>query len=169
MVPLLDSGRPRPDRASGTIGAGRPVRAPGGAPERDQADGSDFRAQGVYVANGGGFLGAPARKKPKQYEYPDHNGYLPDLEKPVYEARTITLDCFLVTDTAAELVTRFTAFSKALLGVTGLVPFSVALDGANIFSAQVYTSAVSNMTKTFVDGRNVGTFKVTIIEPEPTV
>ena len=134
-----------------------------------QYNGMDFRAQGVYVANGGGFLGAPARKKPKQYEYPDHNGYLPDLEKPVYEARTITLDCFLVTDTAAELVTRFTSFSKSLLGVTGLVPFSVALDGVNIFSAQVYTSAISDLAKTFVDGRNVGTFKVTIIEPEPTV
>ena len=134
-----------------------------------QYNGISFASFGVYVSNGGGFLGAPARKKPKTYEYPDHNGYLPDLEVPVYEARTISLDCFIVTDSAAELVTRFTAFTKALLGVTVTVSFSVAIDGSTVYTGQVYTSAISDIVKTFVDGRNVGTFKVTIIEPEPTV
>ena len=37
------------------------------------------------------------------------------------------------------------------------------------YTGQVYASAISDMVKTFVDGRNVGTFKVTIIEPEPIV
>ena len=134
-----------------------------------QYNGASFASYGVYVSNGSGFLGTPARKKPKTYEYPDHNGYLPDLEEPVYEARTISLDCFILTDSAAELVTRYTAFTKALLGVTKTVSLSVSIDGGTVYSGQVYTSAISDMVKTFVDGRNVGTFKVTIIEPEPTV
>ena len=134
-----------------------------------QYNGTSFASFGVYVSNGGGFLGAPARKKPKTYEYPDHNGYLPDLEVPVYEARTISLDCFIVTDSAAGLIAQYTAFTKALLGVTATVSFSVAIDGSTVYTGQVYASAISDLVKTFVDGRNVGTFKVTIIEPEPTV
>lgn len=134
-----------------------------------QYNGTSFASFGVYVSNGGGFLGAPARKKPKTYEYPDHNGYLPDLEVPVYEARTISLDCFIVTDSAAGLIAQYTAFTKALLGVTVTVPFSVAIDGSTVYTGQVYASAISDLVKTFVDGRNVGTFKVTIIEPEPVV
>ena len=134
-----------------------------------QYNGTPFEAYGVYVSNGGGFLGAPTRKTPKTYEYPDHNGYLPDLEVPVYEARTISLDCFIVTDSAAGLITQYTAFTKALLGVTQTVPLTVSIDGGQVYTGQVYTSAISDLVKTFVDGRNVGTFKVTIIEPEPTV
>ena len=134
-----------------------------------QYNGTPFEAYGVYVSNGGGFLGAPARKKPKTYEYPDYNGYLPDLEAPVYEARTISLDCFIVTDSAAGLITQYTTFTKALLGVTQTVPLTGSIDGGQVYTGQVYTSAISDLVKTFVDGRNVGTFKVTIIEPEPTV
>ena len=134
-----------------------------------QYNGTSFASFGVYVSNGSGFLGAPARKNPKTYEYPDHNGHLPDLEAPVYEARTISLDCFIVTDSAAELVTRYTSFTKALLGVTQTVPLTVSIDGGRVYTGQVYTSAISDLAKTFVDGRNVGTFKVTIIEPEPVV
>lgn len=129
----------------------------------------DLKTYGVSVSKGRGFLNAPARKKPKTYEYPDSNGYLPDLSSPVYEARTVTLDCFIVAASAAELVSKLKTFSSALLGVTSLVPFSVSIDSSEVFSGSVYATDVSDPEKTFVDGKNVATFKVTIVEPEPVV
>ena len=66
-------------------------------------------------------------------------------------------------------VTPSRAFVKALLGVTQTVPLTVSIDGGQVYTGQVYTSAISDLVKTFVDGRNVGTFKVILIEPEPTV
>ncbi len=132
-------------------------------------NGADLKSFGVCVSKGEGFLTVPARKKPNIYEYPDSNGYLPDLAVPVFEARTITLDCFIVADDASDLVSKLNSFSKAILCVTSLVPFSVSIDGSHVFSGNVYATDISDPEKTFVDGKNVATFKVTIVEPEPNV
>ncbi len=129
----------------------------------------DLKTYGVSVARGKGFLGVPQRKKPKVYEYPEHNGYAVDLSVPVYEARKITLDCFITANSAIQLASMYNAFTKAMLNVTDTVPFGVFINNSQVFSGKVFTESVSELNKTFEHGKNVGTFTLTIIEPEPTI
>lgn len=129
----------------------------------------DLKTYGVSVAKGRGFIGKPERKEPKKYEFPDEHGYIPDLAVPVFKERTISLDCYIIADNAIDLVTKFNAFSSAMLSVTGLVSFTVTIDATQVFSGNVYTSGISELNKTFDEGKNVGTFTLTIIEPNPTI
>lgn len=129
----------------------------------------DLKTYGVSVAKGRGFIGKPERKEPKKYEFPDEHGYIPDLAVPVFKERTITLDCYIIGSSATDLVTKFNTFSTAMLGVTDLVAFTVAIDSTTVFTGNVYTSGISELSKTFDEGKNVGTFTLTIIEPNPTI
>lgn len=129
----------------------------------------DLRNYGVRVSKGRGFLGVPARKEPKKYEYPDENGYLPDLIDPVYEARTVTLECFIIADNAIQLSSRYKTLTDILLSVTSLVPFIVEIDAIQVFSGNVYTKSISELNKFFSEGKNVGTFNIEIVEPNPTI
>lgn len=132
-------------------------------------NGVDLKTYGVSVSKGRGFLGDPERKDPKKYEYPDENGYIPDLVDPVYKERTITLECYIVADNPVQLATKHKTFTRAMTGVTGLVPFTVTINGTQVFSGSVYADKVSDINKTFSDGKNVGTFNLTIVEPNPTI
>lgn len=129
----------------------------------------DLRNYGVRVSKGRGFLGVPARKEPKKYEYPDENGYLPDLTNPVYEARTITLECFIMADSAIQLSSKYKTLTEALLSVTSLVPLIVEIDTTRVFSGDVYTVSISELNNIFSEGKNIGTFNIEIVEPNPTI
>ena len=129
----------------------------------------DLRNYGVRVSKGRGFLGTPARKEPKKYEYPDENGYLPDLVNPVYEARKITLECFIVADNAIQLSSRYTTLTGALLSATSLVPLLVEIGTTPVFSGDVYTASISELNNTLSEGKNVGTFNIEIVEPSPII
>ena len=132
-------------------------------------NGVDLKTYGVSVSKGRGFMGKPERKEPKKYEFPDEHGYIPDLTVPVFKERSISLDCYIMADSAVDLVTKFNAFSTAMLSVTGLVPFTVTINTTQVYSGNVYTSSISELNKTFEEGKNVGTFTLTIIEPNPTI
>lgn len=128
----------------------------------------DLKSYGVSVSRGRGFLGRPERKEPKKYEYPDENGYIPDLTNTKYKERIITLECFIVANSAIELVSQFNAFSKAMMQ-SEPVPFAVTINTTNVFSGNVFVSNISDLQKTFKDGENVGTFILSIVEPNPTI
>lgn len=132
-------------------------------------NGIDLKTYGVSVSKGRGFMGKPERKEPKKYEFPDEHGYIPDLTTPIYKERSISLDCYIMADSAVDLVTKFNAFSSAMLSVTGLVPFTVTINTTQVYSGNVYASSISELNKTFEEGKNVGTFTLTIIEPNPTI
>ena len=129
----------------------------------------DLKTYGVSVSKGKGFLGDPERKDPKKYEYPDENGYLPDLTTPVYKERTITLECYIAADSAILLATKHKAFTRAMTGVTGLVPFTVTIDGTVIYSGSVYADKITDLNKEFSNGKNIGTCTLTIVEPNPEI
>lgn len=132
-------------------------------------NGTDLKTFGVRVSKGKGFLGRPERKEPKKYEYPDKHGFLPDLATPVYKEREITLDCFIVAENAISLASMFNSFSSAIMDVTAVVPMLISINGTQIYSGSVYASEISQLNKTFDQGKNVGTFTITIIEPNPTI
>lgn len=128
----------------------------------------DIKTYGVSVSKGKGFMGRPERKVPKKYEYPDENGYIPDLTNVKYKERVITLECFIVANSAIDLVSKFNAFSKAMMQ-SELVPFVITINTTQVFAGNVFVSNISDLNKTLKDGQNVGTFILSIIEPNPTI
>lgn len=128
-------------------------------------NGKNLKDYGVFVSKGRGFIGSPRRKEPKKYEWSDESGFVPDLINPVYEARTITLECFIVAESAVDLIHRFNAFTSELIGVTSLVPLVIEVKGQVVYIGNTYTSAISELNKTFSEGKNTGTFTITIIDP----
>lgn len=128
-------------------------------------NGVNLKDYGVSVSKGKGFLGAPSRKEPKKYEYPDEHGYSPDLTNVVWDARTITLDCYIVADSAVELSMMYNKFTEDVLGVTSLVMFTVEIEGVMLYISNVYGSNITEINKEFSKGKNVGTFTVELIDP----
>ena len=131
-------------------------------------NGIDLKTYGVSVSKGKGFMGRPERKVPKKYEYPDENGYIPDLTNTKYKERIITLECFIVANSAIELVSKFNAFTSAMMQ-SELVAFTVSINSTQVFTGNVFVSNISALNKTLKDGQNVGTFILSIIEPNPTI
>lgn len=132
-------------------------------------DSVNFKTHGVYVSKSEGLIGRPNRKEPEKYNYPDESGYVADLATVAYEARKITLDCFIKAPGVPELVSQYNAFTASVLGKTAVKTLQVAIPGMSSLYFQAYVESISELEKTFKAGRNVGTFKIVFIEPQPVV
>ena len=128
---------------------------------------SNFSSYGVHISKSEGLLGKPKRKKPETFEYPDENGYTVDLETVVYEARTIKLNCFIVSNNIDSLINNYENFTELLYEQSQLKALKLLIDGIEKLSFDCYVSEISDLNKGFRDGQNVGTFTITFIEPEP--
>jgi len=130
-------------------------------------DGNSFAGYGVYVEKSSGLIGKPKRKSPEMYEYPGENGFIPDLGEVVYEARTITLSCFMLADSAGQLISMYESFTSILYNKTALCVLNMKIDGVTKLSFNCYVKEVSDMSKKFRNGMNAGEFTITFIEPKP--
>ena len=129
----------------------------------------NFKTYGVYVSKSEGLIGKPKRKAPEIYEYPDESGHIADLATATYEARKITLDCFIKAPGVVELVSNYNTFTALILAKTAVKTLQVAIPGMSSLYFQVYVSDLSELEKKFKDGVNVGTFRIVFIEPQPPV
>lgn len=133
-------------------------------------DSVNFKTHGVYVSKSEGLIGRPNRKEPEKYHYPDESGYVPDLATVAYEARKITLDCFIKAAGPLDLVSQYNSFTAAMLGKTAVKTLQVAIvSGVTSLYFQAYVESISELDKTLKAGRNVGTFKIVFIEPRPAI
>jgi hypothetical protein len=131
-------------------------------------DSLNFATNGVKVSKATGLIGRPNRKKPEKYEYPDQNGYVADLATVKYEARKITLECYIKASTVANLISNFNSFTAALQGKSAVKTLAVSV-GGNALSFSAYVDEITDLEKRFADGTNVGTFRIIFIEPEPAI
>lgn len=131
-------------------------------------DSLNFATNGVYVSKSSGLIGRPNRKKIEKYEYPEESGYVPDLATVAYEERKITFECFIKASSVANLISNYNSFTAALQGKTALKTLAVSVGGTGL-SYQVYVEEISDLEKKFKDGVNVGTFKITFVEPTPAL
>jgi hypothetical protein len=132
-----------------------------------QFSGNLFSGYGIYVSGSTGLLGKPRRKEPEIYEYPGENGHIPDLASTVYEARKITLSCFILASSAVDIISRYEAFTSFLYGQTGVEALVMYMDGVPELTFNCYVKEISDIVKRFRAGKNAGTFTVTFIEPKP--
>lgn len=131
-------------------------------------DSLNFTTNGVYVSKSSGLIGRPNRKKAERYEYPQESGFVPDLATAAYEARKIVFDCFIKATSAANLISQYNSFTAAILAKTAVKTLAVSVGGTAL-SYQAYVEEVTELEKKFKDGQNVGTFKITFIEPTPAI
>lgn len=130
----------------------------------------DFKTHGVYVSGSTGLLGLPP-KKFELFEFPGESGNKPDLAHAKFDVRTIELNCFIKASSAQDLATNFATFVGIFeqTQTKNLVVTIGSGSGAKVLTFAVYLSKCSALKKTFSDGQNVGTFTLTLIEPDTSI
>lgn len=129
-------------------------------------DGLSFKTYGVSVSKSKGWFGQPARKKPEIYNYPEESGFVADLETVAYEARKITLECYIKSSSASEIINNFNAFTGAILGKTDTKVLTISIPTVYSISYYVYIDEPIELDVKISGGKNVGTFKLVFVEPE---
>ena len=128
-------------------------------------DGVDFKTFSVYVSKSSGFVDALSMKEPQKIIWLGEHGEVIDLATPRYNAREITLECFIVAsnkyDFLAKVKTFLAAFYKPDLRKLELIISSKPL----IY--MVYTPSALEVEKRWSDSQMIGTFKLSLREPQP--
>lgn len=132
-----------------------------------QIDGYDFADSGVGVTKGTGLLDRPKHKKATQTDWADMHGYYIDLSKRKYEARTITLECFIKADGMMDFADKVETFIGKF-ETAGIHELRITLtDPARPLFYHVYLDEAVSVDKTWNAGAMVGKFTLKLIEPEP--
>ncbi len=126
----------------------------------------NFKTHGVSVSGSTGLLGLPP-KRIETFDIPGESGRAADLAHATFDVRTIELDCFIKAASAEALTSAFRAF-VGIFDQTAVKTLSVNVGNVTL-SFLVYLNKVSALKKTFCDGVNVGTFTLTLIEPDTSI
>lgn len=133
---------------------------------RYSVNGKYFRDWNVYVSDSEGLFDALKRKKVNSYQWAEYHGQSVDLSSPKYEAREITLKCFVVGDNWVAMKANFDAliseFQKSGTQRLLIEPF-----GLKPLPYEVYMEDSSELQKTFREGKMAGVFSLKLIEPNP--
>lgn len=133
---------------------------------RYSVNGKYFRDWNVYVSDSEGLFDALKRKKVNSYQWAEYHGQSVDLSNPKYEAREITLKCFVVGDNWVAMKANFDAliseFQKSGTQRLLIEPF-----GLKPLPYEVYMEDSSELQKTFREGKMAGVFALKLIEPNP--
>lgn len=129
-------------------------------------NGKYFKDRKVYVSDSEGLFDALKRKKINTYDWAEYHGQSVDLSNPKYEAREITLKCFVVGDNWVDMKENHDAivseFQKSGTQRLLIEPF-----GMKPLTYEVYMEDSSPLEKTFKEGQMVGVFTLKLIEPNP--
>lgn len=129
-------------------------------------NGKYFKDFGVYVSSSEGLIDALKRKPVKTYNWSEFNGESIDLSDVKFEARQITLSCFIKGENFPQMQSRFQSFINEFQK-SGTQRLMVRPFGYNPLVYEVYISDEVKLNKTFNNGQMVGTFQIKIIEPNP--
>lgn len=129
-------------------------------------NGKNFKDFGIYVSKYDGLFDALKRKKVNSYDWTEYHGESLDLSNPKFEAREISLKCFVVGDNWLQMKTNFDTvvleFQKAGTQRLLIEPF-----GEKPLPYEVFLYEDVNLNKDFNEGKMVGVFTLKLIEPNP--
>lgn len=141
-------------------------------------NGVDFATYGVFVSASDGLLGAPAMKSAYTQDWNNYHGAIPYAVKRYYKPRTIRLQCFIHAATRPQFVESVQTFMRVwnanrasgqsrtdrlLVDVTP----ATAEPNKRVLAYEVSMDAAADISKRWHEGRNVGTFTLTLTEYEP--
>jgi len=129
----------------------------------------NFKEFGVYVSGSSGVVGMLERKEPLTVDWDSYHGLVVDTARPRYKERIITLECFI----EASSKTNFVEWANLFMGQfqkPGTQRLKIEFDGkTKPLYYEVMAQAGSDISKdwTYENDLMVGTFTLTLIEPEP--
>lgn len=132
-------------------------------------DNVNLATYGVRVSNSDGLLDVPKMKKPLSVSWPDRHGEQVDVSQVRFEARDITLNCYMMASGRSEFLTRVNEFAAGLLMTPGLKQLAVLYDANKPLVYMVYFPhgiEIKRATK-WIAARQTGVFQLKLREPEP--
>ncbi len=129
-------------------------------------DGLNFKDYGVYVSASKGVVDRLKRKDPLTVDWDSYHGEVIDLKRPRYEARTITLDCFIEASGKAAFLEWVNMF-LALFDKSGTQRLQIDVNATKPLVYEVYSADQVSIDKRWDDDLMVGTFSLVLREPEP--
>lgn len=130
-------------------------------------DGIYFKEFGVQVSKSKGIGDILKRKKVYTYEWDEYHGSSPDLSKPKFEEREITLDCFIVGENWQDLLNKFNGLLSDVFSLPGTRRLLVEPFGYKAMPYDVFMPDGVDLDKSFRNVENVATFKLRLVEPNP--
>ena len=113
-----------------------------------------------------GLLDRPALKKLYSVEWPDEHGEVVDLSGKRFEAREITLSCFIKAGSKIDFVTKLNAFLEQF-SADGTQRLMVEIHPTKPLVYEVYLPNSVAITKRWNDALMVGSFTIKLREPQP--
>ena len=129
-------------------------------------NGTDIRSFGVHVSAGKGLFSMPERKKGVSHSYDDEHGISVDTESCFVKERKITLSCFTDKMTHSQFLTALANFKLALM-TGGLFQLLLSIEGTEPIPYMVYWDGKADVTPKYNGSKQIGTFELTLVEPEP--
>ena len=129
-------------------------------------DGIDFHQYGVFVSASDGLTSQPKMKSPMSLNWDNYHGEMVDLRKKYYESRIIKLECFVKASGPVDFISKVNAFQE-LFAKPWTRRLSVVLDGNEPLLYEVYCEDGIEMKSRWSKDTMVGTFTLTLKEPEP--
>lgn len=145
-------------------------------------DGVNFKDYGVYVSASKGLLDGLKMKEPNKVEFDGYHGTAVDLNRPRFEERSITLECFMhvkggkmafvqaVKAFIEQFHAKHVAPASGMEGCVcpaGLHRLTVDIHPTKPLLYEVYLPDGMEVDKTWNDNKMVGTFTLKLTEPEP--
>lgn len=129
-------------------------------------DGVNIKDFGVYVSSSKGIIDRPKVKAKKTTSWDSYHGVSVDLGNRYFEARTITLECFIIAGDQVDFIIKLNKFYE-LFEKNGTQRLMISVHPTKVLVYEVYLDDEIGITKTWNDSTNVGEFTLTLIEPSP--
>lgn len=129
-------------------------------------NGINLKDYGIVVSGSNGIIDGLQMKAPFKVDIPDYHGEIVDLEKPRYEARDITLNCWIKASNMLDFTTKVNVFSQ-ILRRSGTHRLMIEIDKNKPLVYDVYFSDKTVIDKKWSSSTMVGTFSLKMREPEP--
>lgn len=130
-------------------------------------DGVNFKEFGVEVSETHGLLGGLERKAPLRVDWDSLHGEVVDLSRPHWNARQISLECFIVASTNTAFIRSMNRFLKAFNKAGTQRLTCIYADSVKPLEYDVYRNDEIEVDYTWSDELKVGTFTIALIEPQP--
>lgn len=129
-------------------------------------DGVDFKEFGVFVSDSDGILNRPKLKTLASISWDNYHGEDVDLNHKYYEAREITLSCFIKASNKTEFINQMARFEQQF-DKRGLHRLVIDVHPTKPLIYEVYCKDEISVSKRWSDSLMVGTFKLKLTEPQP--
>lgn len=121
---------------------------------------------GIYVQASDGILQRPKMKTPFKQDWPDMHGEVVDLANKRFQARDITLKCWMPATGKIDFVNKWNDFIRQFDG-DDTVRLMIDIHPTKPLVYEVYLEDSLDVSKKWNDELMVGTFTLKLREPDP--